>query len=99
MISFARAFAAAITLFAKNDEQRGCACGGLTAARIEYSKALRPPRRREIKFSSMHMKQQPTIFHGQKLCKTSNFMQRILLRNFSVAKQHDLLYLHGVFHR
>jgi len=35
------------------------------------------------------MKQQPAIFHSQKITKVAKFMQRILLRNFSVAKQHE----------
>jgi hypothetical protein len=34
------------------------------------------------------MKQQSAIFHSQKTTKVATFMQRILLRNFSVFKQH-----------
>jgi hypothetical protein len=35
------------------------------------------------------MKQQPAVFHSPKTTKLAKFMQRILLRNFSVAKQHE----------
>jgi len=35
------------------------------------------------------MKQQSTIFHSQKTTKADKFMQRILLRNFSVMKQYE----------
>src|SRR5205814_8660769 len=57
----------------------------------------RPPRRRKIKFSSMHMKQQPMIFHSQKSTQVARFMQRILLRNFLVAKQHETAVFAWIF--
>jgi hypothetical protein len=43
------------------------------------------------------MKQKPTIFHGQKTMKAARFMQRILLRNFSVAKQHETAVFAWIF--
>jgi hypothetical protein len=45
----------------------------------------------------MHVKQQPTIFHGLQATKVAEIMQRILLRNFSVAKQHETAVFAWIF--
>ena len=54
-------------LFTRSREQCEHASQSLTAARSEYSKALQAVVRREVEFSTMHMKQHATVFHSQRL--------------------------------
>src|SRR4029434_4574793 len=75
---------------ARNDEQRGHALHSLTAARTEYSKALRAAAAARDRIYG-HA-QQPTADYlsssENKPCR--NFMQRILLRNFYVPIRPDM---------
>jgi len=80
-------------LFAKSDEQRECAFVGLTAARNEYSKALLAAAAARDKIFVHARETEVEHLSWSKTIKIGKIMQRflirILLRNFSVTKQHE----------